>query len=276
MSQIDQLSFGRMMVNHNMPQEQKIDAAGEKFEGYMLQMMVREMRKTVPKGMFDSPAMKIFMDLFDQAIAEELAVKGGLGFTDALRQDLMSDEAGKLGENALSHMSGFDPTSLDNESAFPGFSGDLTSNLSMDTERFREIVEYGRKFVGHLPVDGSVSSSYGLRMHPILKEHRHHDGIDIRAAKGTPIRPVASGVVKSAENSGSYGNLIVIDHGDGWTSRYAHCDSINVQLGQPVTRDLEIGTVGATGRTTGPHLHLEIRKDGKPVDPSSLIKGLQK
>lgn len=99
-----------------------------------------------------------------------------------------------------------------------------------------------------------------------------HPGLDLGAGVGEPIKPIKSGVVIEAEFTKSgYGNTVLIDHGKGLTSRYAHLSVIEVKKGDEVLTSKEIGKVGITGRSTGPHLHLEIRQNGIPLNPSSVI-----
>ena len=119
-----------------------------------------------------------------------------------------------------------------------------------------------------------VSSMFGMRKHPILRVRRHHDGIDLVAPIGTPIRTIAAGRVVFADPLGGYGNLVVIEHKPGLTSHYGHCDTMRVEPGQMVSSGQIIATLGNTGRTTGPHLHFEIRMNGKPIDPLTVIPGL--
>jgi murein DD-endopeptidase MepM/ murein hydrolase activator NlpD len=119
-----------------------------------------------------------------------------------------------------------------------------------------------------------VSSGYGLRNHPVTKSHRHHSGIDLAAPAGAPIRAIRGGKVIFADSLGPYGKLIVVDHGDGFVSRYGHCEKLKATLGKQVKAGEVIATVGQTGRTTGPHLHFEVLLDGKPFNPEHLIPGL--
>lgn len=119
-----------------------------------------------------------------------------------------------------------------------------------------------------------VSSDYGWRKHPVVKAVRHHDGIDLAAPQGALIRAVRSGTVVFADPYGGYGNLIVVKHGNDMTSHYGHCSEIKVHTGQRVKAGEIIGTVGSTGRVTGPHLHFEIRINGVPENPEALIPGL--
>lgn len=119
-----------------------------------------------------------------------------------------------------------------------------------------------------------VSSGYGVRNHPVTHAVRHHSGIDLAAPAGAPIRAIRGGFVIFADSLGHYGNLVVVDHGDGFVSRYGHCDKLKAHIGQRVTAGQIIATVGQTGRTTGPHLHFEVMLNGKPFDPDRLIPGL--
>lgn len=119
-----------------------------------------------------------------------------------------------------------------------------------------------------------VSSKYGARKHPIYKVSKHHNGVDLAVPISTPIRAIQSGTVVFADPHGGYGNLVVILHKENLTSHYGHCDEIRVQPGEQVNAGQIIGTVGKTGNVTGPHLHLEVRIDGKPQDPSKLIPSL--
>jgi murein DD-endopeptidase MepM/ murein hydrolase activator NlpD len=119
-----------------------------------------------------------------------------------------------------------------------------------------------------------VSSDFGLRKHPVLKKMKHHGGIDLAAPHGAPIRAVREGTVVFADPHGGYGKLVVIMHKDGLTTHYGHCDTIDVKTGQRIRAGQVLGTVGSSGRVTGPHLHFEIRKNGEPVDPESLIPDL--
>lgn len=121
------------------------------------------------------------------------------------------------------------------------------------------------------PLDGRFTSDFGPRIHPVTGEHKDHNGVDLAAPIGTPIAATAAGTVSAAGPRGGYGNLVIIDHADGSQSYYAHQDRIDVRVGQTVAQGEHIGTVGATGRVTGPHLHFEIRRGGTPVDPAPLI-----
>jgi murein DD-endopeptidase MepM/ murein hydrolase activator NlpD len=111
------------------------------------------------------------------------------------------------------------------------------------------------------PVNGTVVSGFGMRW------GRLHEGIDITASTGTPIWAAAAGTVIHAGWLGGYGNLVVVDHGDGLATAYAHASSILVSVGQSVAQGETIALVGSTGDSSGPHLHFEVRVNGVAVDP---------
>jgi len=118
-----------------------------------------------------------------------------------------------------------------------------------------------------LPVPGWLAARYGNRTSPFTGKREFHEGIDIAAAVGTPIRATAAGTVRFAGAMGSYGNVIVIDHAGGIRTLYAHNSRHRVRAGQRVERGDVIGTVGATGRTTGAHVHYEVQVRGASADP---------
>lgn len=117
------------------------------------------------------------------------------------------------------------------------------------------------------PTDGRAGSGFGPRVHPIFGTTRQHSGVDISGSTGQPIIAAAAGQVVSAGRRGGYGLAVVIDHGGGLATLYAHQSVLNVRDGEFVAQGQKIGEVGSTGFSTGPHLHFEIRVDGVPQDP---------
>lgn len=109
------------------------------------------------------------------------------------------------------------------------------------------------------PVQGRITSRPGMRKHPTLKRRKMHMGTDIAARSGTPIKAAADGVVSYAGWAGGYGKVVYINHSSGVQTRYAHMSAISVRTGQSVSQGSEVGKVGSTGRSTGPHLHFEER-----------------
>jgi len=120
------------------------------------------------------------------------------------------------------------------------------------------------------PVGGRVTSGFGYRTHPIFRVRKMHTGVDIAAPHGTPIRAAAGGVVLFAGRWGGYGNCVILDHGGGLATLYAHCSSLAVGEGETVQQGQTIARVGSTGLSTGPHLHFETRRNGEPVSPAGL------
>jgi len=120
------------------------------------------------------------------------------------------------------------------------------------------------------PVVGTVTSGFGYRVHPIFKIVRFHTGVDISASYGTPIRAAAGGTVVFSGWRRAYGLTVIIDHGNGIATLYAHCSSLYVSEGQNVESGQVIAAVGSTGLSTGPHLHFEVRRYGTPINPFTM------
>jgi murein DD-endopeptidase MepM/ murein hydrolase activator NlpD len=120
--------------------------------------------------------------------------------------------------------------------------------------------------------DGWFSSNFGWRIDPFTGQRAFHEGIDFPANSGTPILAAASGKVIFADVNPQYGKMVEIDHGNGLVSRYAHASKLLVKEGDLVVRGQEIARVGATGRSTGPHLHFEVRLNGVPQNPARFLQ----
>ncbi len=120
------------------------------------------------------------------------------------------------------------------------------------------------------PVNGGISSGFGMRRHPILGYKRMHSGLDFKAGYGAPIFAATDGVVAYAGRKGGYGNFVQLNHGGGIATGYAHMSRIVAGPGQRVRQGQIIGYVGSTGLSTGPHLHYELYRDGRPVNPLSI------
>jgi murein DD-endopeptidase MepM/ murein hydrolase activator NlpD len=124
------------------------------------------------------------------------------------------------------------------------------------------------------PIYGEVdmSSPFGMRMDPFMRGPAIHSGIDLRGDKGDPVRVTANGTVTIAGWNGGYGNMVEVDHGNGFATRYGHMSKIDVKVGQRVTIGQTVGEIGSTGRSTGNHLHYETRIDGEAVDPQKFLR----
>lgn len=123
----------------------------------------------------------------------------------------------------------------------------------------------------HPTVGFPISSHFGQRQHPISKQLRFHNGLDFATPIGTPVKASDGGRIIFAQRKGGYGNLIEIDHGNGFQTRYAHLDDFKVEVGDRVAQQEIIGFSGNTGYSTGPHLHFEVRLNGEPQDPISFL-----
>ncbi len=128
-----------------------------------------------------------------------------------------------------------------------------------------------RKALLRTPIDGArLTSGFGMRRHPILGFSLMHKGVDFGAQTGTPIQAAGDGVVEMAGWNGGYGQYVRIKHGNGYATAYAHMSRIGVKNGQRVRQGQIIGTVGSTGRSTGPHLHYEVMQNGKQINPTGV------
>ena len=123
------------------------------------------------------------------------------------------------------------------------------------------------------PVDGVLMSSFGERTDPFSGEGARHAGVDISAPMGTPARATADGIVTYADYSGGYGRLVIVDHGNGYETYYAHLSRFDVVAGQEIRQGETVGAVGASGRVTAPHLHYEVRVRKAPVNPYRFLVG---
>lgn len=158
---------------------------------------------------------------------------------------------------------------VDSEFAFEARVRELDEALA----KLETVKAIAREMPIHNPAPGQpVSSSFGVRRDPIIRRPAMHAGIDFRAATGTDIRSAGAGVVTKAGWNGGYGRMVEIEHGHGLSTRYAHMSRIRVREGERVSTGDVVGEVGSSGRSTGPHLHYEVRRNGTAVDPLRFIK----
>lgn len=123
------------------------------------------------------------------------------------------------------------------------------------------------------PAEGRITSAFGNRVHPMSGKKDYHSGIDIAADPGTSVHATADGIVSFAGFSGGNGNLVVIEHGFGFSTFYAHNKKVNVKVGQKIKRGDVISYIGSTGSSTGPHVHYEVWEDGKALNPYKFLQG---
>lgn len=134
--------------------------------------------------------------------------------------------------------------------------------------------ESRREIDFQIPVSGRLSSGFGSRFHPIDKRTKFHGGLDIAVPIGTYVSAAGEGKVSFAGRKGGYGNVVIIEHPDGRQTRYAHLSSISVSVGDDVSMGQPIALSGSTGKSTGPHLHFEMRENGVVVDPRGILSNV--
>ena len=233
--------------------------AAKQLEAFFLRQFLTEAR---PKGgMMDGGfAGDTFRDMLDSALADSMSNAGGLGLSASFESALGGEPP--------------PPTGLAIATAIP--MGPRAASPSMAATLAP--VEAHAHAPGEMvrPAVGRFSSRFGIRIDPIEHTRKGHNGLDIAAPTGTPVVAALGGTVERAGPAGTYGNLVVVRHPDGSETRYAHLSAISVKSGQRVEAGAPLGAVGTTGRSTGPHLHFEVRRDGRPVDPWPLLTAAEK
>ncbi|MDA8083646.1 MAG: peptidoglycan DD-metalloendopeptidase family protein [Nitrospiraceae bacterium] len=260
-----------------------IKEVAREMESLFVQEMLKAMRDTVKPSSGDSGFGKdTYMGMFDMQLARVLSERG-LGLQDLLvksmsrqleheqpaGQDQKDHSSGQQKnyhqerqEQKVTPATGMKKETPDSVSGLARPSADSETAVSPAAE-----TNYGM----HFPVRGVISSGYGMRTHPIFHDRRFHRGIDIAAPEGTYIRPIAKGTVVFSGEKAGYGNMVIIDHGDGMTSQYAHNKINLVKKGDEVGQDTVIAEVGNEGLSTGPHVHLEVKRNGKTINPLSVL-----
>jgi murein DD-endopeptidase MepM/ murein hydrolase activator NlpD len=170
------------------------------------------------------------------------------------------------------------PAGAANLSALPGRLSSLETEAARQEQSLRELQEYfddQRSLLASTPsiwpTRGWVTSDFGTRIDPYTAERKMHQGMDIATPHGQPIYSPSDGTVVFVGTEGGYGKVLVVDHGYGVKTRYAHISEVHVRLGNRVKRGDKIASVGNTGRSTGPHLHYEVRVNGIPENPRKFI-----
>ncbi len=209
--------------------------------------------------------------LLRQIVKASGAFKGGEGAGSAVREGLFTEALA----DAVAHAGGIGLAdqivrSLDPGAAHPPLAA--PSPAPAPTPTATAARGPGAAELAALPVAGRLTSGFGARPDPFTGERSTHLGVDVGAPEGPPIRAPAPGVVLRAGARGGYGNEVEIDHGDGVVTVYGHASEVLVAPGERIEAGREIARVGSTGRSTGPHLHFEVRLGGKAVDPRRALK----
>jgi murein DD-endopeptidase MepM/ murein hydrolase activator NlpD len=184
--------------------------------------------------------------------------------------------AGNTGVDKAETSEGGPFIAADSAEAISSFSAQV-QELDTELSRFRQARKQAKRFPLANPAPGAdITSTFGTRTDPLLGTAAFHSGMDFRAAIGDPIRATAAGKVISAGRNGGYGNMVEIEHTSGLTTRYAHMSRIDVAEGDAVAAGDLIGAAGSTGRSTGPHLHYEVRRNGDAINPAMFIRAGRK
>ena len=190
--------------------------------------------------------------------------------TDARRLSEMSGVAPEEEEGTSPHGAGGPALSLDSASV-----ATIEARAARLEEHLRtyEVALRERARIPSIwPVEGESTDSFGVRGNPFGGgSSEFHPGQDIAAPHGTPVLAAADGIIVKADWQNGYGQIVIIDHGNGLTTRYGHLSKIEVAMGQQIKRGVELGQVGSTGRSTGPHLHYEVRIGDLPVSPQHYL-----
>ncbi len=150
---------------------------------------------------------------------------------------------------------------------------DAEPDLTVLVEELESLKALDRALPSFWPAAGTLTSGFGWRRHPLGLRWRHHAGIDLDGVPGDPVWAASEGTVLVVAEVPTYGRFVELDHGFGVSTLYAHLDEALVKVGQRVERGRPIGRLGNTGRSTGPHLHFEVRLDGHAVDPLDYLPG---
>jgi murein DD-endopeptidase MepM/ murein hydrolase activator NlpD len=255
----------------------------KEFEAVLLAQVISAMRKTVPEsGLVEASANRKMLDgAFDQEVARSLAAKGGLGIAEQIvgQIERQNGRAGGTGtQTASAAGAGVAPA----ETAARALSATTARALNPTTARALDATAASTRTRSAatvepsatlLPVEGAISSPFGMRSDPFTGEPRFHAGVDVVAPRGTEIRAVADGeVVFSGWRPGGSGRIVEVRHADGLVTSYAHAERTLVRAGQHVVAGEALATVGSSGRASGPHLHFAAVRDGQAIDPSGLLE----
>lgn len=150
----------------------------------------------------------------------------------------------------------------------------ITENKTVSVGGTFPMMDSNEKVKFQMPVIGRITSGFGIRFHPVDRKTKFHTGIDIAVPKGTGIGAAADGVVKFAGWKGGYGYAVIVQHADGTETLYGHNEKLLVKEGQPVSAGETISLSGSTGKSTGPHLHFEVRQNGRVVNPNNFLSNV--
>jgi murein DD-endopeptidase MepM/ murein hydrolase activator NlpD len=270
----------------------KVKELAQQFESLLMTQMLREMRQSMLSDNEKGFGAETMTDAFDDQLGLSLSRSGGLGLTTFL---LQAFDRQHIGTGSGSDTAGGAPAAAAAAFAASGIAAgpsDVQSPAAAAAAFAASAVGTrpaiapmaAATSAGSTPAEGmddialaepggTVTSPFGWRPDPFNGHVKFHAGLDIRSAYGSDVRAAGSGTVAFAGEQSGYGLTVVIDHGEGLQTRYAHLSSLAVHEGDTVESGEVVARSGNSGRSTGPHLHFEVRKDGRAIDPAS-IKGL--
>lgn len=258
----------------------RVAEMAHQFESLFIAQMLRQMRQSLTMASDEEGEsgheFGAMTDTIDTQLAQQLSAAGGIGIADVIMKSFARDSGGgPSGPPDGLTAAGLKPRLHDSSSA-AGLKPRLHDSIE-DAAPVRgggALAPLAASAVS-LPLGQHVTSAFGWRKDPISGETRFHKGVDVRAAYGQSVPAAADGKVVQAGEQGSYGLTVVIEHGSGIRTRYAHLSEVAVRAGDTIARGQDIGRVGRSGRSTGPHLHFEVLADGQPVDPVQVAARLR-
>lgn len=236
----------------------KVRELAREFEAMFLAQMLRQMRQSMALAGGDEDGdgfgKAAFTDTFDTELARHLSSSGGggLGIADVIIEAYERQNGAAAVSAAPAALASGPAAAAPATIAAPAVG--VTADVVPDVEL------------------GPISSAFGWRRDPLTGQGRFHKGVDVKAAYGQHVPSVAGGTVVSAGSQGGYGLTVVVEHDSGIRTRYAHLSELAVRPGEVVARGQQIGRVGSTGRSTGPHLHFEVLEEGRPVNPVAALR----
>jgi flagellar protein FlgJ len=280
-------STGYVAGVNQQQRNRELKKACQDFESVFTYELLKSMRKTIDKCelFHGGQGEEIYESLLDQELSKNVSGYGSNSLSELLYQQLSridsSSEAGD-GEEVIKDVSS---GAGDKVSSGKSPAPDVTDETLYRKPESRCVISTGediQKATGSdaVPEAGSepawplrsvISSRYGYRKDPFTSENRFHSGIDIAAEKGTEVKAAMSGKVIMSCKTEDYGNVVAVDHGQGVVTIYAHNEKNMVKVGEKVGKGSLIAKVGSTGRSTGPHLHFEVRKNGAKVNPMEFL-----
>ncbi|MBA4373170.1 MAG: hypothetical protein C0402_09960 [Thermodesulfovibrio sp.] len=240
-----------------------IKAVAREMETLFAHELIKAMRQTVKPASAESGfGRDTYLSMFDMELARILSDRG-LGLQDMMINSMSRQVQNGPAAVPAQQEQGAAGAELKRVSvAAPASGAGTTPTVQVAAEPITEAA---------LPVNGVISSKYGMRKHPVYGDFRFHRGLDIAAPLGSEIHPIGKGTVTFSGSKPGYGNIVIIDHGNGMISQYAHNKVNMVKAGDVVDDSTVIGKVGSEGISTGPHLHLEVKQNGRRVNPLTVL-----